>query len=178
MADSQELLQQQQSVDGPMMDARSSGSTGHSGFAEHSSNSNSCSDDVVDEDYDGDGGGVGGGKAKENEGEQMPYQQHTHEYYSSEDDGGGGGGGMMRAGEPKGPPQACLFVASLSPDTSEDALHELFARHGEVLKIKLMKDRSSRPYAFVQYSVRACALAVCRVVWLPMAVCRVVSCYE
>lgn len=62
------------------------------------------------------------------------------------------GGGVDGGGEPKGPPQACLFVASLSPDTSEDALHELFATHGEVLKIKLMKDRSSRPYAFVQYS--------------------------
>ncbi len=61
---------------------------------------------------------------------------------------------MSSRGEPKGPPQACLFVASLSPDTQEDTLHDHFSQYGEVLKIKLMKDRSSRPYAFVQFLVR------------------------
>jgi RNA recognition motif-containing protein len=53
----------------------------------------------------------------------------------------------------KGPPNACLFVASLSPETTEETLKELFNQHGELLKIKLLKDRSSRPYAFVQYKV-------------------------
>ena len=60
---------------------------------------------------------------------------------------------LSSRGEPKGPPQACLFVASLSPTTSEETLHEYFSQFGEVLKVKLMKDRSSRPYAFVQFSV-------------------------
>jgi len=51
----------------------------------------------------------------------------------------------------KGPPQACLFIASLSPDTAEEALKAFFSNYGEVLKVKLLKDRSMRPYAFVQY---------------------------
>jgi len=58
---------------------------------------------------------------------------------------------LSSRGEPKGPPQACLFVASLSPDTTEETLHDYFSRFGQVLKIKLMKDRSSRPYAFIQF---------------------------
>eukprot|EP00026_Physarum_polycephalum_P004277 Phypoly_transcript_04294.p1 GENE.Phypoly_transcript_04294~~Phypoly_transcript_04294.p1 ORF type:complete len:546 (+),score=93.93 Phypoly_transcript_04294:324-1961(+) len=55
-------------------------------------------------------------------------------------------------GEPKGPPQACLFVANLpSPEVGEDRIREHFSQFGEVLKVKLIKDRSSRPYAFVQF---------------------------
>jgi len=56
--------------------------------------------------------------------------------------------------EPKGPPKACLFVASLSEDTTEADLQGLFGKYGEILKIKLLKDHVSRPYAFVQFSVR------------------------
>jgi hypothetical protein len=63
-------------------------------------------------------------------------------------------------GEPKGPPQACLFVASLSPDTTEEVIREFFSRHGTVLKAKVLKDRSSRPYAFVQFLVRS-LICVC-----------------
>jgi RNA recognition motif-containing protein len=51
----------------------------------------------------------------------------------------------------KGPPQACLFVASLSPSTTEDSIRTLFSQHGEVIRVKLLKDRSSRPYSFVQF---------------------------
>lgn len=54
----------------------------------------------------------------------------------------------------KGPPQACLFVASLSLSTTEDALHQFFSPYGEIVKIKILKDRSSRPYAFIQYKVQ------------------------
>lgn len=56
-------------------------------------------------------------------------------------------------GEPKGPPQACLFVANLQPpEVGEERIREHFSQFGEVLKVKLIKDRSSRPYAFVQFS--------------------------
>jgi RNA recognition motif-containing protein len=56
-------------------------------------------------------------------------------------------------GEPKGPPQACLFVANLQPpEVGEERIREHFGQFGEVLKVKLIKDRSSRPYAFVQFS--------------------------
>jgi RNA recognition motif-containing protein len=51
----------------------------------------------------------------------------------------------------KGPPQACLFVASISPSTTEESLQQFFSSYGEVVKTKILKDRSSKPYAFVQY---------------------------
>ena len=57
-------------------------------------------------------------------------------------------------GEPKGPPQACLFVANIpGPEVAEERVKDHFSQFGEVLKLKLVKDRSSRPYAFVQFSV-------------------------
>jgi RNA recognition motif-containing protein len=34
--------------------------------------------------------------------------------------------------EPKGPPQACLFVASLNPETDEEKLKRHFAQFGQV----------------------------------------------
>jgi RNA recognition motif-containing protein len=56
--------------------------------------------------------------------------------------------------EPKGPPQACLFVANLpSSEVPEERLREHFSQFGEVLKVKVIKqDRSNRPYAFVQFA--------------------------
>lgn len=54
--------------------------------------------------------------------------------------------------ETKGPPKACLFVASLTNFTTEEELRELFCEYGEILKIKLLKDHVSRPYAFVQFA--------------------------
>lgn len=54
--------------------------------------------------------------------------------------------------EPKGPPKACLFVASLDEYTTESDLETLFGKFGEILKIKLLKDHVSRPYAFVQFA--------------------------
>lgn len=59
---------------------------------------------------------------------------------------------LSSRGEPKGPPMACLFVASLANSTTEESLRLLFAPYGTLLKIKLLRDRSARPYAFVQYS--------------------------
>lgn len=54
----------------------------------------------------------------------------------------------------KGPPQACLFVGSISPETTEAQLISHFSQFGTVLKVKLLKDKvNSKPYAFVQYSV-------------------------
>jgi RNA recognition motif-containing protein len=58
---------------------------------------------------------------------------------------------LSSKGEPKGPPQACLFVASLGPETDEEKLKQYFAQFGQVLKVKVLRDRSSRPYAFVQF---------------------------
>jgi RNA recognition motif-containing protein len=40
----------------------------------------------------------------------------------------------------------------LSPETSEETLKSFFSQCGEVLKVKVLKDRSSRPYAFVQFT--------------------------
>lgn len=61
-------------------------------------------------------------------------------------------GSFSGRGEPKGPPQACLFIASLSNTTTEDLIREFFEPFGKILKIKLLKDRSARPYAFVQFA--------------------------
>lgn len=57
----------------------------------------------------------------------------------------------------RGPPQACVFVASITTTTTEDKLQNYFANFGKVLKVKLLKDKAMRPYAFVQFLVR-CAL--------------------
>src|SRR5690606_13283688 len=55
--------------------------------------------------------------------------------------------------EPKGPHDACLFVASLSRETKEESLKKYFSHFGTVLKVKVLKDRSQRPDAFVQFQV-------------------------
>eukprot|EP01116_Phalansterium_solitarium_P021861 TRINITY_DN6994_c0_g1_i1.p1 TRINITY_DN6994_c0_g1~~TRINITY_DN6994_c0_g1_i1.p1 ORF type:complete len:430 (+),score=98.44 TRINITY_DN6994_c0_g1_i1:38-1327(+) len=51
----------------------------------------------------------------------------------------------------RGPPLACIFVANIGNDTTEDAVRNIFAQYGDILKMRLLKDRSSRPYAFIQY---------------------------
>lgn len=56
---------------------------------------------------------------------------------------------------PRGPPQACIFVASIATMTTEEKLQEHFKKFGRVLKVKLLKDKANRPYAFVQFSVRS-----------------------
>eukprot|EP01113_Clastostelium_recurvatum_P044055 TRINITY_DN7391_c0_g1_i5.p1 TRINITY_DN7391_c0_g1~~TRINITY_DN7391_c0_g1_i5.p1 ORF type:complete len:516 (-),score=22.36 TRINITY_DN7391_c0_g1_i5:71-1618(-) len=53
--------------------------------------------------------------------------------------------------EPRGPPQACIFVASIPEDASEDSVRAHFSEFGVVLKAKVLKDKASRPYAFVQF---------------------------
>jgi len=59
---------------------------------------------------------------------------------------------LSSRGEPKGPPDACLFVASLSADTTEVTLRAFYEQYGPVLKQKLLKDKMSRAYAFVQFA--------------------------
>mmetsp|Transcript_10542 Transcript_10542/g.43013 ORF Transcript_10542/g.43013 Transcript_10542/m.43013 type:complete len:673 (+) Transcript_10542:185-2203(+) len=73
---------------------------------------------------------------------QNNYADHTGQEEDAEQD---------ERAEPKGPPQACLFVASLANETTEEAIRAFFGLYGQVLKIKLLKDRSARPYAFVQF---------------------------
>mmetsp|Transcript_790 Transcript_790/g.995 ORF Transcript_790/g.995 Transcript_790/m.995 type:complete len:371 (-) Transcript_790:1443-2555(-) len=51
----------------------------------------------------------------------------------------------------KGSPQACLFVAHIAFETTEDAIRGHFAPYGEIISVKTLKDRASRPYAFVQF---------------------------
>jgi len=52
----------------------------------------------------------------------------------------------------KGPPQACIFVASLTAETTEEKIRSFFTYFGTVLKVRLLRDRSLKPYAFVQFS--------------------------
>lgn len=59
---------------------------------------------------------------------------------------------LSSSGEPKGPPDACLFVASISESTDDESLSQYFEKYGTVLKVKLLKDKKNqRPYAFVQF---------------------------
>jgi len=54
--------------------------------------------------------------------------------------------------EKKASHKACLFVAQIPRDCDEDSLREHFAPYGEIVSVKLLKDRTvGRPYAFVQY---------------------------
>lgn len=114
--------------------------------------------------------------------------EHQHDA-SVVDDGSDGvvgtaaaaAGTSSRRSEPKGPPSACLFVASLSGETTEDTLAAFFSQHGQVLKIKLLKDRSSRPYAFVQYQVRSaaslsCGACACLLSLSPFSLCLLFVC--
>lgn len=55
------------------------------------------------------------------------------------------------APEERGPPLACIFVANIGNDTTEDAIRNVFVQYGDILKMRLLKDRSARPYAFIQY---------------------------
>ncbi|KAI9223476.1 hypothetical protein BC828DRAFT_375797 [Blastocladiella britannica] len=66
-------------------------------------------------------------------------------------------GEVLEEGRPvKGEPAACLFVASLNAQKTDDQLTESVTRHfikwGRLLNVKVMKDWMNRPYAFVQYS--------------------------
>eukprot|EP01104_Vermistella_antarctica_P015450 TRINITY_DN508_c0_g4_i3.p1 TRINITY_DN508_c0_g4~~TRINITY_DN508_c0_g4_i3.p1 ORF type:complete len:857 (-),score=247.66 TRINITY_DN508_c0_g4_i3:70-2529(-) len=53
---------------------------------------------------------------------------------------------------PKGPPKACLFIASVGVEADEQSLLSIFGKYGTILSLKLLKDRTARPYAFVQYA--------------------------
>lgn len=62
---------------------------------------------------------------------QMPYDNQAT-YEDSGDVEQDGNVPLSSKGEPKGPPQACLFVASLAPETDEDKLKDQFAVFGQV----------------------------------------------
>lgn len=53
-------------------------------------------------------------------------------------------------------PSSCVFVASLRASLSDDALCRSVTAHflpyGALLSVKVLRDSSNRPYAFVQYS--------------------------
>ncbi|KAI8901236.1 hypothetical protein BC833DRAFT_562613 [Globomyces pollinis-pini] len=55
----------------------------------------------------------------------------------------------------RGPPNACLFVASLCSAKSESELSitvtNYFSQWGTLLHVKVLKDWKSRPFAFVQF---------------------------
>lgn len=62
-------------------------------------------------------------------------------------------------------PSACVFVASLCKDKTDDQLHESvrtkFSPFGNITSTKVLRDSSNRPYAFVQYSSdMECKLAI------------------
>lgn len=58
--------------------------------------------------------------------------------------------------EIRGRPSACVFVASLSSNLSDDVLCQSVTTHfkqwGDVSLVKVLRDPANRPYAFVQYS--------------------------
>jgi hypothetical protein len=62
---------------------------------------------------------------------QMSYDNQAN-YEDSGDVEQDGNVPLSSKGEPKGPPQACLFVASLAPETDEDKLKDQFAVFGQV----------------------------------------------
>lgn len=58
--------------------------------------------------------------------------------------------------EIRGRPSACVFVASLSSNLTDDILCQSVTSHfkqwGDVSLVKVLRDPANRPYAFVQYS--------------------------
>ncbi|KFH73828.1 hypothetical protein MVEG_01042 [Podila verticillata NRRL 6337] len=57
--------------------------------------------------------------------------------------------------EPRGEPQACLFVASLCSTRTEaelvDSVTKHFSKWGPLIHVKVLKDWAGRPYSFVQF---------------------------
>jgi hypothetical protein len=55
----------------------------------------------------------------------------------------------------RGEPSACIFVASLNAQKTDEQLKEsvssAFTTFGSILDLKVMRDNQGRPYAFVQY---------------------------
>ncbi|RKP34306.1 hypothetical protein BJ085DRAFT_33733, partial [Dimargaris cristalligena] len=55
----------------------------------------------------------------------------------------------------KSEPKACLFIGSLNVTKTDQQLHDgtfaLFEQFGEVLDLKISRDKHGRPYAFVQF---------------------------
>lgn len=58
--------------------------------------------------------------------------------------------------EVRGRPSACVFVASLSSNISDDVLCQSVTNHfkqwGKLTLVKVLRDPANRPYAFVQYA--------------------------
>lgn len=65
----------------------------------------------------------------------------------------------------RGKPSACVFVASLNSNLSDDELSlsvtDHFTQWGKLSTVKVLRDTSNRPYAFVQYTNdRDCKTAI------------------
>ncbi|AGO13830.1 AaceriAGL038Cp [[Ashbya] aceris (nom. inval.)] len=72
---------------------------------------------------------------------------------------GSGPGASDQGSDPKtwrGRPSSCVFVASLAASLTDDDLcvsvTEAFKKYGELSMVKVLRDPSNRPYAFVQYT--------------------------
>ena len=88
---------------------------------------------------------------------QMSYDNQAS-YEDSGDVEQDGNVPLSSKGEPKGPPQACLFVASLAPETDEDKLKDQFAAFGQVCIFMIIIERFDRHriiYNFFQPSIQA-----------------------
>lgn len=64
--------------------------------------------------------------------------------------------GTSARAQNRGKPSACVFVASLPAQMSDDELCRLvaqnFKKFGEISSVKVLRDPENRPYAFVQYT--------------------------
>lgn len=109
---------------------------GASSFSEPSDNESPNHFKVNDEKNDGEASNL---ENKENEDPQLKDKDEEH---SSE---------IIR-----GKPSACVFVASLCSTTDDDALcisvTDHFKKWGKLSTVKVLRDTSNRPYAFVQYT--------------------------
>ncbi|KAI8055474.1 hypothetical protein BDF22DRAFT_654354 [Syncephalis plumigaleata] len=63
---------------------------------------------------------------------------------------------------PRGAPNACLFVASLTTSRTESQLkmsvHDHFSKWGKLIDVKVFRDWQHRPYSFVQFESKEVAL--------------------
>ncbi|CCE72892.1 Piso0_000494 [Millerozyma farinosa CBS 7064] len=63
---------------------------------------------------------------------------------------------LVQEGATRGRPSSCVFVASLSSNKTDDELCVSVTKHfkqwGKLSTVKVLRDPSNRPYAFVQYT--------------------------
>ncbi|CAK9441267.1 uncharacterized protein LODBEIA_P51360 [Lodderomyces beijingensis] len=90
------------------------------------------------------GGDGGGGAAEDNDKSVSPEKSTEHVAKPEQDES------FVR-----GRPSACVFVASLRSSMADDdlcvAVTNHFKKWGSLTTVKVLRDTSNRPYAFVQY---------------------------